>query len=136
MVSTYLKAFGDGAARARGKASTGEAGALQDDSAMQPVADDEVSAAARQKRVLKYWPTGRQVFSNFDYASVSVDVSRVGGRPRMLLAMALPTGQAMWLCPQAPQVKKRTLGGHFSPEVPNEKKCVPNGLLNAFVLIY
>lgn len=78
---------------------------LQDkaaDTAMTLAADDEGHSRTKQHhRVLKYWFAGRQAFQSFTTCSMSVDISRVGGLKRMLLALALPTNTAMWLCPQA-----------------------------------
>jgi len=106
LVRNYLRAFGDAGKRALGKASTGDAAfANSSDQSMTPMPDTDLSGTARASRVLKYYLTGRQVFSQFTYASLSLDLSRVGGKSRMLLAMALPTGQAMWLAPQAARVQ-------------------------------
>jgi len=69
------------------------------------------------KRVLKYWLAGREAFENFTTCSMSVDISRVGGRKRMLLAFALPSNVAMWLCPQV-QLKPQNGPPHPSHHHP------------------
>jgi hypothetical protein len=102
LARAYLKAKAPaGDTTAAAAASSGGHKKSKVQPGMHPADPLDMDAYGQLKTVTKYWMAGRQAFSQLDTVSVSVDISRVGGVSRMLLALALPDNQAMWLCPQA-----------------------------------
>ena len=92
---------------------------LQDkagDTAMTLAADGERYSRTKQHhRVLKYWFAGRQAFQSFTTCSMSVDISRVGGLKRMLLALALPRTRPCGSAPRPRGTQNCTPSPPFPP---------------------
>lgn len=56
---------------------------------------------ARKQALLKYHIGTKEAFRNEVFVSMSVDISRVGGRSTLLGVLASPSGKAAWMPPQA-----------------------------------